>query len=519
MSGQPNKILIRGVNWIGDAVLTIPAIKSIRKAFPGSHISLLIKPWVSDVFKENRDIDEIILYEKSHESFSGKLELAKKLRQEKFDIAILLQNAFDAAFITWLAGIPERIGYQRDMRGFLLTKPVPLNKDVLKKHQLYYYLDLLKSVGIETSDIQPYIYLTDDEREWARNTISSSFSDNHTPLVGINPGATFGSAKRWPAERFAWLTDRIINELNGRVIIFGGSSEVQIATEIVEIAESKTTEDGGRILMMAGKTGLRELSALISECDAFISNDSGPMHIASALLMPIIAIFGSTNRAATGPFGQPHKVISKNLPCAPCMKRECPEKHLRCMTEITADEVFAALKEMLPQKKAVFLDRDGTIIEDKNYLNKFDEIEIFPKAKESLQKLKDAEFKLIGITNQSGIARGIVDKDFVIKSNLYLKDKLGIDDFYSCPHHPDENCACRKPEPMLTLIARVKHMIKLKDSYVIGDKESDVLLAEKTGGTGILLSTDPSKETSASYVAKDLSDAVEWILSEEKKKL
>ncbi len=518
MSVQPEKILIRGVNWIGDAVLTIPAIKSVRKTFPDSHISLLIKPWVADVFKENRDIDKIILYESRHESFSGKIELAKTLRQNRFDIAILLQNAFDAAMLSWLAGIPERIGYSRDLRGLLLTKSVPISKEILKKHQVYYYLNLLQSAGIETSDIQPYIYLTDNERKWARNTISSSFSDNKTPLIGINPGATFGSAKRWPSERFAWLTDKIINELNGRVIIFGGSSEIQIVNQIMEIAESKTTKDGGPILVMAGKTSLRELSALISECDVFISNDSGPMHIASALLMPIIAIFGSTNRSATGPFGQPHKVISKDLPCAPCMKRECPEKHLRCMTEITADEVFAALKEMLPQKKAVFLDRDGTIIEDKHYLNKFDEIEIFPDAKESLQKLKDAGFKLIVITNQSGIARGIVDKDFVIKSNMYLKDKLGIDDFYYCPHHPDENCACRKPEPMLTLIARIKHMIKLRDSYVIGDKESDVLLADKTGGTGVLLSSGTVKGSSASYVAKDLSEAVEWILSEEEKK-
>ena len=516
MAGQPQKILIRGVNWIGDSVLTLPAIRSVRKAFPDSHISLLVKPWVSEIFKESRDIDEIILYDDTYQGFSGKLKLAKRLRQKKFNVSILLQNAFDAALISWLAGIPEIIGYRRDWRGFLLTKAVPVNEDVLKQHQLYYYLDLLKSAGIETSEIQPYIFLTDDEREWARNIIKSSLPEHHLPLIGINPGATFGSAKRWPSEKFAGLINKIIDELNGRVIIFGSPSEIETANEIVEIAGVRKTKDAQRILMMAGKTSLRGLTALISECDSFISNDSGPMHIASALLMPIVAIFGSTDRAATGPFGQPHKVISKNLPCAPCMKRECPQKHLKCMTDITEDEVFDALKEMLPQKRAVFLDRDGTIIEDKNYLNKFDDIEIFPEAKNCLHELKNAGFKLVGITNQSGIARGIVDKDFVVKSNIYLKDKLGIDDFYYCPHHPDDNCACRKPEPMLALIARIKHMIKLRDSYVIGDKESDVLIAKKTGGTGILLSSQPVEKTSASYVAKDLNSAVRWILNEKK---
>ena len=198
------------------------------------------------------------------------------------------------------------------------------------------------------------------------------------------------------------------------------------------------------------------------------------------------------------------------------MKRECPEGHLECMTEITADEVFSALKEVPLQGKAVFLDRDGTVIEDRNYLNSFDELVIFPDAKDSMQRLREQGFKLIGITNQSGIARKIVDEDFIIKSNAYLKDKLGIDDFFYCPHHPDEHCPCRKPEPMLALMAKIKHGINLKASYVIGDKESDVLLARKVGATGILLSPDLlSENTSASHIARNLNDAVEWIVERE----
>ncbi|MCK5504202.1 MAG: lipopolysaccharide heptosyltransferase II [Thermodesulfovibrionia bacterium] len=523
MVKKTEKILIRGANWIGDAIVTVPAIRSIRHAFPEAHISLLTRPWVAEIFKEDPAINEIILYNENFKGLAGRLKLAKILRQKKFDCAILLQNAFDAALIAWLAKIPEIIGYKRDCRSFLLTKAIPVTKDVLEQHQVYYYLKLLESAGIKTARTQPYIYIKDEERQWARNLIGSSLPGHRLPLIGINPGATYGSAKRWLPERFAEVIKRIINEINGRVVIFGSPPEVEIANEIMKSVRSasmdkglRITDYGQRIVMMSGKTSLRELAALISECDALITNDSGPMHMASALFIPTVAIFGSTNKETTGPFGQGHKIITKGLPCSPCMKRECPEGHLECMTEITADEVFSALKEVPLQGKAVFLDRDGTVIEDRNYLNSFDELVIFPDAKDSMQRLREQGFKLIGITNQSGIARKIVDEDFIIKSNVYLKDKLGIDDFFYCPHHPDEHCPCRKPEPMLALMAKIKHGINLKASYVIGDKESDVLLARKVGATGILLSPDLlSENTSASHIARNLNDAVEWIVERE----
>lgn len=521
MAEQPLNILIRGVNWIGDAVITLPALRSVRRAYPDARISLLVKPWVSEIFKESRDIDEIILYEDRFKGLWGKVRLAMVLRKKKFDIAILFQNAFDAALLAWLSGIPERIGYKRDARGFLLTKAVRVEKEVLKQHQVYYYLNLLKAAGIATTDTLPYISLTEAERQWAKNCISSYFPENNIPLIGINPGATFGSAKRWPSERFAELTIKIINELNGRVIIFGSQSEVEIANDIIaEInrlkIKLKIEKYGSRILVMSGKTSLRELAALIAECDAFITNDSGPMHMASALLVPVVAIFGSTDKTATGPFGEGHKIISKDLPCSPCMERKCPEGHLNCMMDISADEVFNAAKNILPANKAVFLDKDGTLIEDKHYLNGFDNLAILRGTKAGLKRLKEAGFKLIGVTNQSGIARGIVDEKFVKESNAYLQKELGIDDFYYCPHHPDEQCPCRKPEPQMLLKARLRHSITLRDSYVIGDKECDVLLAKKAGAQGILLSSTPLFEnTTASFIAKNLNTAVEWILEKE----
>lgn len=535
MAENIKKILIRGVNWIGDAVLTIPAINSVRRAFPDAHISLLVKPWVAEIFKESPDINEIILYEERFNSFSGKFKLARMLKARGFSTAILLQNAFDAAFITWLAGIPERIGYSRDYRRLLLTRPVTVRKTVdssqftfyrQNKHHVYYYLNLIKeALDIEAENIEPSIYLTEEEIHKAKEFLISRFPlpISHFPLIGINPGATYGSAKRWMPERFAELIHRIIDELNGRVVLFGSKSEAGIAKEIIEKVGQNPVYTS-HILNMARKTNLRELAALISECDTFITNDSGPMHIASALLVPVVAIFGSTDRTVTGPLGNGHKTVSKDIPCSPCMKRECPvsttrfrEKHLKCMTEITTDDVFNALQEILPNENAVFLDKDGTLIEDVGYLNSFSNLKMFAGVKEALQGLKKAGFKLIGVTNQSGIARGLVSKEFVNASNAYLQETLGIDCFYYCPHHPDNGCQCRKPKPMFLRKARLEHRINLKASYVIGDKTIDMLLAKAVGAKGILVLTGHDKESEhADFIALNLTEAVDWILKREK---
>lgn len=532
MGKQAKKILIRGVNWIGDAVLIIPAIRAVRKGFPDAQISLLVKPWVAELFKGNPDVNEIILYEEKFHGISGKMRLAMMLRAKEFNTAILLQNAFDAALIAWIAGIPERIGYSRDYRRLLLTKPVPVNRNTLKKHHVYYYLDLLKeSLHVEPDSIEPLLYLAEEEMNRARKMLHSELQTHKSEiLIGINPGATYGSAKRWMTERFASLIYKIIKELDGRILLFGSRAEIGIADEIMKeidarnrAVSSQIRRDTSCILNMTGKTSLRELAALISECDVFITNDSGPMHMASALHVPVVAIFGSTDKAATGPFGKGHKIVSKDIACSPCLEKECPvdstqyrEGHLKCLADITTEDVLNALKEVLPKEKAVFLDRDGTLNEDIGYLNSFENLKIFSGTPENLRRLKNAGFKLIGITNQSGIARGIVSEEFVQETNEYLQKTLAIDDFYYCPHHPDNGCPCRKPKPMLLRKARLEHRINLKSSYVIGDKTIDIFLAKAVGAKGILVMTGHDKESKdADFIAKNLGEAVDWILEQE----
>ncbi|MBI4688360.1 MAG: lipopolysaccharide heptosyltransferase II [Nitrospirae bacterium] len=527
MAENIKKILIRGVNWIGDAVITTPAIKAVKKAFPDANISILVRPWVAELFHGSPDIDEIILYEDKFNTITGKFRLAQILRQKNFDMAILLQNAFDAALIAWLAGIPKRVGYSMDARGFLLTKAIPVkgtehraqnSEHRQKRHQVYYYLNLLKEAfNIDAEDIEPSIHLKKEEIHEARGFLNSKFkTQNSKLLIAINPGAAYGSAKRWKPDRFAELIRRIIEELNGNVILFGSKSEVEIADDILnKFTSCHSSLVTRHLLNMVGKTSLRQLAALISECDAFITNDSGPMHIASALPVPVVAIFGSTDPHETGPLGKGHSIVCKQLSCSPCLERECPKGHLKCMEEITADDVFNALRDILPKEKAVFLDRDGTLIEDAGYLNTFDKLKIFPDVLDAIKRLKSAGFKLIGITNQSGIARGIVDEGFVRESNAYLQKTLGIDAFYYCPHHPDDNCLCRKPEPLLLRKTRLEHGINLKISYVIGDKEIDIMLARQTGAKGILVKTGEANDSSdADFIAENFKDAADWILNQ-----
>lgn len=505
------KILVRGVNWIGDAVMTMPAISALKKALPETKISILAKPWVSSLFENNPDIDEIILYEDKHKSFLGKFRLAGLLKRKGFCSSLLFQNAFDAALITFLAGIPQRIGYSRDLRKFLLTHPISFDDEDRKMHHIDYYLNLLKKSGINADYSLPYIYLKTDERLCARKLLNKL----QQPVIGINPGAAYGSAKRWGSEKFAEVVQKIINELHGNVVIFGSASETKIADEIM--SDPLLSGLNSKIISMAGKTNLRQLSALISECGAFLTNDSGPMHISYAVRTPLVAIFGSTDPVLTGPPEHVKNiVIKKNIECSPCFKRTCSKPNILCMDEIKPDEVFQAIKTILQVNRAVFFDRDGTLCEDANYLNKFEDLKIFGDISE-LKFLKNKGFKLIGISNQSGIARGIVKESFTKEVNAIFMKKYGFDDFYYCPHHPDDNCSCRKPEPEMVFKAKDKHNIDLKKSFVVGDKEADMQLAKNIGARGILVLTGQGdKSISADYVAKDLRDAVKWILENSK---
>ncbi len=517
MLNSKEKLLIRGVNWIGDAVMTIPAIRALRAAYRDVEIYQLLRPTVSPLFEKDPNIDNIIIYENRFRTVIGRINLSNILRKEGFSKAYLFQNAFEAALLAFLSGIPERIGYNRDKRGFMLTKPIPYKDEDRKLHHIDYYLNLLNHAGIKAKYSIPYIFQSIDERLEARKILFNL----KKPIIGINPGAAYGSAKRWLPERFAEVIKWIIKDSDGSVVIFGGENEISIANHIEALAKNMLSDieksySESRLLNLTGKTTLRQLISLISECNVFVTNDSGPMHLSYAVGTPVVAIFGSTSPELTGPPKEGNIVLRGDADCSPCFKRKCSLDHIECMLSITSKDVCNGIKEVMSCKKAVFFDRDGILCKDVNYLSSWDDFSVFDDIN-TIARLKSNEFLLIGISNQSGVARKIVNEAFVKEVNGFFIDKYQFDDFFYCPHHPDEHCTCRKPEMALLYRAKAKHKIDFNNSYFIGDTDIDMLLAKAAGIKGILVITGKQKySVYADYIAANLTDAVNYILNDTK---
>ncbi len=523
MRDRKKRILVRGVNWIGDAVMTLPSFRVLRSEYRDSDVHLLAKDWIAPVFASDPNIDGIVEYRAEYSGVVGKLSAAKVLRRGCYDTAVLLQNAFGAAVIAYLCGIPERIGYNRDGRGFLLSRAVPVTPDARRLHHVLYYLNLLREAGLEAVYRHPWIYLEGDERLRAAETLQGL----RRPVIVLNPGATYGSAKRWPAEHFAALSEMIIRRLGGSVVLTGSDSERGIASEIAGLID-KDLSASDSVMNLAGATPLRDLIAILSQADAVVSNDSGPMHLGYAVGTPVAAIFGSTDPALTGPpssvhpeeagfnaeteFGLRDVVLRAETDCSPCFERSCPRGDVICLSRIRAEEVFDALLEIVPARRAVFFDRDGVLCRDADYLNSLENFEVFPDVG-MLNSLKDKDFLLIGVSNQSGIARGVVSREFTEGINRVFIERYGFDAFYYCPHHPDDNCACRKPSPGMALLARSEFNIDLRSSIVVGDKDSDMLLARNIGAEALLVTTGKAADSvHADRVFDSLREVTGYIL-------
>ena len=336
------RLLIRSANWIGDAVMTVPAVRAIRKNFPHADISILAKPWVAPVFENSSHIDETVIYDAAgrHKGFAGKFRLARDLKRYDFDAAILFQNAFEAAFITFLAGIPNRIGYDTDGRSLFLTHAVSCTSDMKKIHQIEYYLGILQGTGLRTDGQHLELEISDRERHHAGEILRQNGVSQIGRIVGINPGATFGSAKRWFPERYAALCQRLQNADISNILVFGGPGEAALGRQICEMI-------GKNCISLCGKTTLREAMTLIGKCHLFVTNDSGLMHIAAALDVPQIAIFGPTDHLTTSPASSESHIVRVPAPCSPCLRPDCPEEHHRCMKEITVDMVYEMAKSVI----------------------------------------------------------------------------------------------------------------------------------------------------------------------------
>ena len=344
------KILVRATNWVGDAIMALPALRAVRAKFADAHISIVARPYVADIYRGQSVCDELIAYDPrgAEKGFGGRERLAARLRAGKFDVALLLQNAFDAAWLAWRAGIPERIGYARDGRGILLTQSVPVPRvGEIPAHEQFYYLELVRRAGwVERVEGESEISLAVSreageaaEQKLIAAGACSRASGAGTLRVAIGAGASYGSAKCWLPERFAEVANRMMAESDAEVILFGTANETAVSNAIVAGLKRKPID-------LTGKTAIAELPALLSRCQLFIGNDSGAMHVASAVGLPVVAIFGPTDPFGTAPVTPKCTIVQEKAYCSPCFLRRCPTDH-RCMTRVSAESVTTAAREWI----------------------------------------------------------------------------------------------------------------------------------------------------------------------------
>jgi len=341
-----SRILVRATNWVGDAVMSLPALRLIRQRFPGAEITVLARPWVADLYARESFADRVILHTASRgaRDWSGKRRLARALRAGRFDCALLLQNAFEAALLAWLARIPRRIGYNRDGRGFLLTDPVRVpRRGEIHPHQRYYYLEMLRRAGIVDRvpevDVIQLEGVAEARLAGLRRMAAAGLEGE---IIGVSPGAAYGTAKQWSPDHFAEAAHRIGLARGAVVAVFGSRTERELGEAVARCVSAS----GGKVHNFAGETSLGEFIELAAACRLFLTNDSGAMHVASALGLPTVAVFGPTDEQATGPVGPVVRVIREPVDCAPCGFRECPTDH-RCMNRIPAARVAEAALDLL----------------------------------------------------------------------------------------------------------------------------------------------------------------------------
>lgn len=338
-------IVVRGTNWVGDAVMTIPALRGLRRIFPDSKITLHTRAWAKGIFENADFIDEILTFEPEKSIFKTVLAQAEILKNQRFDLAVVLPNSFESALAAKLGKVKKRFGYAKDARSFLLTDAVKIPDWKNQKHEVFYYLNLIAEVenkyfGTKSvSESEPRFNLTvSDERKLrARKILEKSGVDVSKKIIAFCPGSTNSRAKRWLATSYAELNDKIKVEFNANVILIGADNEIDVSNEVAEKSKSKP-------FVLTGKTDLSEATAILSVCHLLVSNDTGPAHVAAALDTKTVVIFGPTNPLTTQPWNA--LIVRNNVECSPCMLRDCPIDH-RCMSWISADAVFQIVKEKL----------------------------------------------------------------------------------------------------------------------------------------------------------------------------
>jgi heptosyltransferase-2 len=341
------RVVVRGTNWVGDAVMTIPALRELRRVLPRAHITLATRPWAEGIFRDADFLDDILIYERPRHSPASVLRQVREWRRRSFDLALLFQNAFEAAAIAALARVPVRVGYATDGRRPLLTHPLALPLWRSERHEVFYYLNIVAGLEhllygasrVEEHEPRFMLEVSEERKREARRLLSEHGAKNGRSLIALCPGSTNSRAKRWPAESYAALADRFVAEMAAQILLVGARDELSVSHEVARLMRHEP-------VVLTGETDLEQLTAMLSMVDLLVTNDTGPAHIAAALERPTLVIFGPTDPRTTRPFSQSAGIIRRPPDCAPCMLRDCPIDH-RCMTAITPEEVFVRAARMI----------------------------------------------------------------------------------------------------------------------------------------------------------------------------
>ncbi|MDQ3688294.1 MAG: lipopolysaccharide heptosyltransferase II [Acidobacteriota bacterium] len=355
------RVVVRGANWVGDAVMTVPALRELRRVLPGAHIALATRAWAVGIFDEADFLDEVMILDGERRGLRGRIAEIRQWRRQHFDLAILFPNAFAPALIAWAARVPRRIGYSTERRAALLTHALPIPQWRGERHEVFYYLNIIAEIerlmggesspapmtraGVDLPAPRLDLEISFERRRAAREMLLRHGFMFDRPLVALCPGSTNSRAKRWPPERFAALADQLIDDAGATVMLIGSREEMDVTAEVV----GQMTR---RPIVLTGKTSLAETIAVLSHADLLVTNDTGPAHIAAALNLPALVIFGPTDPTTTRPFSESAEVIRRPPECAPCMLRDCPIDH-RCMTAITPTEVFARARRIVGARVGV----------------------------------------------------------------------------------------------------------------------------------------------------------------------
>ena len=343
------KIVVRGTNWIGDTVMSVPAMRELRRLFPDAYIALHTRAWAKDIFADSVLFDEIIPIDQTGNKASASLRQAEELRKRKFDAAVLFTNSFATAFVARVGRVRQRFGYATDGRSFLLSDPVPVPPWKNERHEVYYYLNLVAEVGqILTGtkaeiieDPATDIPVSEARRLEARELLNRS-GVRTRPIVALAAGSTNSRAKRWGAENFAALNDRLQEDLGANVLLLGAAGEAEVSSRAADLSRHRPID-------LTGKTTLAQAAAVLAEADLLVSNDMGLAHLAPAVGTETLTIFGPTNHVTTRPFSPLAEIVRAGVECSPCMLRDCPIDH-RCMAQISAAQVFERVRKKLGRR-------------------------------------------------------------------------------------------------------------------------------------------------------------------------